>query len=76
MKDIFSLTNLIKEATCFKSHSSILPHLVLTNRPRSFIKSQNFETGLSDCHKLVFSILRAPFKKLPPNITKYRPGAP
>ena len=32
---------------------------MLTNRPRSFLKSQNFEIGVSDCHKLVVSILRA-----------------
>ena len=32
---------------------------MLTNRPRSFLKSQNFEIGLSDCHKLVVCVLRA-----------------
>ena len=36
------------------------------------MKSLSFETGLSDCHKLVCSILRAYFKKLPPKIVKYR----
>ena len=45
---------------------------MLTNRPRSFLKSQNFEIGLSDCHKLVVSILRASFKKLPRKIITYR----
>ena len=72
MKDVFSLTNLIKEPTCFKSQNGTLLDLILTNRPRSFMKSQSFETGLSDCHKLVCSILRASFKKLPPKIVKYR----
>ena len=72
MKDIFSLKNLIKKPTCFKSQNSTLLNLILTNRPRSFIKSQNFETGLSDCHKLVRSILRASFKKPPLKIIKYR----
>ena len=42
--------------------------LILTNRSRSFLKSQNFEIGLSDCHKLVVSILRASFKKRPRKI--------
>ena len=32
--------------------------MILTNRPRSFIKSQNFETGLSDCHKLPLKIIK------------------
>ena len=72
MKDVFSLTNLIKEPTCFKSQNGTLLALILTNRPRSVMKSLSFETGLSDCHKLVCSILRAPFKKLPPKIVKYR----
>ena len=45
---------------------------MLTNRPRSFLKSQNFEIGLSDCHKLAVSILRASFKKLPRKVITYR----
>ena len=36
------------------------------------MKSQNFETGLSDCHKLVCSILRTYFKKLAPKTIRYR----
>ena len=72
MKDIFDLTKFIKEPTCFKSQNSTLLDLILTNRPRSFLKSQNFKTGLSDYHKLVCSILRASFKKLLPKIIKYR----
>ena len=36
------------------------------------MKSQNFETGLSHCHKPVCSILRASFKTLPPKIIKSR----
>ena len=71
IKDIFSLTNLIKEPTCFKLQNSTRLDLILTNRPRSSIKFQDFETGLSDCHKLVCSILRASFKKLLPKIIKY-----
>ena len=39
MKDIFSLTNFIKESTCFKSQNSTLSDFILTNRPRSFMKS-------------------------------------
>ena len=47
MINIFNLTSLIKEPTCFKLQNSTLLHLMLTNTPRSFMKSQNFETGLS-----------------------------
>ena len=72
IKDIFCLTNLIKKPTCFKSQNSTLFDLILTNRPKMFMKFQNFETDLSDCDKLVCSILRASFNKLPPKIIKYR----
>ena len=72
MKDVFNLSNLINKPTCFKSQSGSLLDLILTNRPRSFMKSQAFELGLSDCQKLVCSILRASFKKLPPKIITYR----
>ena len=65
MKDIFGMTNLIKEPTCFKLQNSTFLDLILTNRPRSFMQSHNFETGLSDCHRLVCSILRDSFKKFP-----------
>ena len=45
---------------------------MLTNRPRRFLKSKNFEIGLSDCHKLVVSILSDSFKKLPRKSITYR----
>ena len=71
-KDAFNLTNLVNKPTCFKSQDGTLIDLMLTNRMRSFLKSQNFEIGLSDCHKLVVSILRVAFKKLPRKIITYR----
>ena len=71
-KDVFNLTELVKKPTHFKSKDGTLIDLMLTNRPRSFLKSQNFEIGLSDCDKLVVCILRASFKKLPRKIITYR----
>ena len=72
MKDAFNLSNLIKESTYFKSQNGTFLDLILTNRPRSFMKSQAFELGLSDCHKLVCSILIASSKKLLPKTITYR----
>ena len=60
-KDVFNLTNLVRKPTCFKSQDGTLIDLMLTNRPRSFLKSQNFEVGLSDCHKLV--VIKSLFHK-------------
>ena len=72
VKDVFNLTNLVKKPTYFKSQDRTLIDLMLTNRQRSFLKYQNFEIGLSDCHKLVVSVLRASFKKLSRKTITYR----
>ena len=45
MKNVFNLSNLIKEPTCFKSQNGTLLDLILTNRPRIFMTSQAFELG-------------------------------
>ena len=71
-KDIFNLTNLVKKPACFKSQDGTFIDLMTTNRPRSVLKSQNFEIALSVCHKLLVSILRASFKKLPRKIITYK----
>ena len=59
LNDTFSLTNLVTDSTCFKSNKDTLIDLMLTNKPKSFYKSHSFVTGLSDCHKLIVSILRS-----------------
>ena len=56
--DNFNMSSLIKEPTCFKS--IINPKcidLILTNCKNHFMKSSTFETGISDFHKLVTTIL-------------------
>ena len=45
---------------------------MLTNKPKSFYNSHSFVSGLSDCHKLIVSILRTLFHKLPPKFVIYR----
>ena len=64
--DVFNLKNLVKEPTCFKSDKRSLVDIILTNKPRSFHKTQGFVTGISDFHKLVVTVLRSYYKKLPP----------
>ena len=58
--------------TCFKSNKGTLIDLMITNKPKSFYKSHSFVTSLSDCHKLIISILRTSFQKLPPKLVIYR----
>ena len=72
LNDTFSLTNLVTDSTCFRLNKGTLIDLMLTNKPKSFYKSHSFVTGLSDCHKLIVSILRTSFQKLPPKFVIYR----
>ena len=46
--------------------------VILTNRPNSFQKTVTTETGLSGCHKLVSTVFRSTFIKLPPKTVRYR----
>ena len=71
--ETYSLQNLITEPTCFKNPlnpSSI--DVILTNRKSCFSKSQTSETGLSDYHKMITTIMKATFEKKEPLKIKYR----
>ena len=48
LSDVFNLTNLIKQTTCFTPTATRLSliDIILTNRPRSFQSSVAIETGL------------------------------
>ena len=72
LRDTFALTNLVKDKTCFKNKDGTLLDVILTNRPNSFQKTVTNETGLSDCHKLVSTVFRSTFIKLPPKTVRYR----
>ena len=62
--DVFSLSNLIKDNTCFfKDHESSID-VILTNKPRRFFHSKAFELGVSDCHKMIVTHLRAHIARL------------
>ena len=57
-----NLFNLIKSNTCFKGRGSCID-LILTNRKFCFKNSSTFQTGLSDHHHLIYSMLKTTFKK-------------
>ena len=70
---LFKFKNLVKEPTCYKNrNNSSCIDLFLTNCARSFHNTCVFETGLSDFHKLVMTLLRSRFESLPPKSTSYR----
>ena len=69
----YNLTNLIKQPTCFKnSEKPNCIDLILTNSPKSFQTTCVIETGLSGFHRMIVSVLKMHYRKLPPKIISYR----
>ena len=68
-----TLINLVKEPTCFKSVTNpSCIDLILTNQKHSFKHTQALETGISDFHKLIITIMKTCFKKSGPKQLIYR----
>ena len=71
--DLYTLKSLINEPTCFKnSNNPTCIDLILTNREKHFQNSTTIESGLSDFHKMIVTVLKANFKKMSPIFIKYR----
>ena len=70
--EIYQLKNLIKEPTCFKSDNPKCIDLILTNRSSSFQNSGTIETGLSDFHSMIVTVLKGGFIKRGAKIILYR----
>ena len=74
--DTFNLKNLIKSDTCFTKrndkHTSTSLDVFLTNSANNFLNSHTVTTGISDCHVLVGSLLRATFRHSKPHEIEYR----
>ena len=69
----YNLRNLIEQPTCFKnSEKPNCIDLILTNSPKSFQTTCVIETGLSGFHRMIVSVLKMHFRKLPPRIISYR----
>ena len=71
--EVYGLKNLVKEPTCFKSmEKPTLIDLILTNKPKSFQRTINVESGLSDFHKMTVTVMKCEYKKHPPKVIFYR----
>ena len=71
--NLYNLKNLVKQNTCFKNPDKpTCIDLILTNCPRSFQNTDTFETGLSDFHKLTFTVLKQHFPKQKPRVVIHR----
>ena len=69
-----SAKNIVKEETCFKSiENPSCIDLFLTNKPNLFFfNTSTINTGLSDCHKVVVTVLRKTFQRAQPKVVSYR----
>ena len=61
--NIFELNHLIEDPTCFKSSNPSCIDNFYTNRNTLFFNSSTVETGISDNHSLICSMLRSTFCK-------------
>ena len=69
----YRFKRLIKDTTCFKNpENPSCSDLILTNSAYSFQNSCVMETGLSDFHKMIISVMKTTFQKLKPRIVQYR----
>ena len=68
----YSAKNIVKEETCFKSiENPSCIDLFLNNKPHLFFNTSTINTGLSDCHKMVATVLRKTFQRAQPKVVSY-----
>ena len=71
--NIYNLHSLCHKSTCYKNpEKPSRIDLFLTNSPKSFQNTQTIETGLSDFHKLVVTILKMYLPNNQPKVITYR----
>ena len=69
----YDLKNIVKDKTCFKNpNNPSCIDLFITNKPMSFQNTSTMSTGLSDCHKMVITVLKTTFEKAKPKEIFYR----
>ena len=70
---IYGCKNIVKDTTCFKNPiNPTCIDLIVTNRPKSFQESEVIETGLSDFHKMILTVMKVFYNKQKPRIIQYR----
>ena len=70
--DSYDFYYLFKSPTCFKSYNPRCIDLILTNRKHNFKNTITAETGLSDFHAMIITVLKGGFRKKGPRIIHCR----
>ena len=69
---VYNISNLIKDYTCYKNlENPSCIDLILTNKPKLFLRSAVTETVLSDFYKIILVIEKTHFAKQTPQIVVY-----
>ena len=63
--------NMMKHNTCIKYDGGSCIDLLITNSKFLFMKTSSFETGLSDHHHMIYTILKIKFEKFEPKKSIY-----
>ena len=70
-KPPWSMVNLVRTNTCFKRSVSCID-LILPSRKYSFKNTTSYETGLSDHHHMILTVLKTTFQQKEPKCLIYR----
>ena len=70
--ELNDMANVMNSKTCFKSINGTCIDLILTSSKKSIKNTGTVETGLSDFHRLIYTMLKTTYAKLSPKIVKYR----
>ena len=68
----YSLRNIVEALTCFKSDRPKTIDLILTNRTSNLQNITSIETGLSDFHCMIATVVKGGFIKMGPKIINHR----
>ena len=63
---------MMKQNTCFKGDGGLIIDLLIAHSKFSFMKTNSFETGWSDHHHMIYTILKIKFEKFEPKKSIYR----
>ena len=69
---LHDMSHLINEPTYFQWHDPTCTENILTNQKTMFKTSKTFESGLSDHHKLMSTIMKSGSFRSPPRKKVYR----
>ena len=67
-----NLYELVKQKTCFKSSEGSAIDLILTSNKLSFQYTNTIETGLSDHHKMIYTMFKSTYTRNTEKVINYR----